>query len=508
MFEFMKILQKKPKISVGLNIDGRKIDIVQVEKTETGVRLIKFMRSTLPSGAVEDGLIIDRDAVRKTIKGMMSELKIGYCDIATSVWGNNVVLSFKKIPYRQRDSLKQILEREAGNYLVFAGTEIISDYFEIESITDNDETQVRVLQAISRREIIDSYVSLIKELGCEVDSVGVGVFEDLKGLYPNYAGYRVVAVVVEDDRSHIFLLDRGVAKFAYSANVGSRQMLDNKDNNLLLVSDIENIIRYAYDYEKLDSIDKIVLSGNLYGLPETGIEDVLANHLEMDVEIGNPLEGVEIASDIREIDRADITRGYGLALGAAGIKTFSSDINLLPEDEIKEKELKGQLRHFFIGIFIILAVILLGFSAVQVAISQIKKEIEDTSMILNKPAPVITELVGIEKSLTDNRMELNRANAIIAGSKNNKWNEFLHEIKTIIPRQVRLKKLESSQYGVIEINGEASSYEAVFVFMENLIESPYFKDIELITAKDINKQNAVFTEFIITGKLFFYEGKS
>lgn len=500
---FKRILHPKPEIALGLDIGEKKVDIVQVEKTASGIRLVNFMRSPLPQGVVEDGLIIDRAVVSKTIKDMLAGLRISSCSIATSVWGKGTIISLKKLPVKQIN-LKEVLKKEAGDYLTFAGTEVSSDFFDIGNITEEGQTKLRVLHGMSRKEIIDLYVEIIRHAGCEIDSIGLGVLEDLRGLYSTYVNNIVILAIIESSTSCIFLLDKGIITFSYTTDLGSNHIKEKKDFVYQLGAEIDRVITYAGEFERIDSIEKIVLSGDLSGIGDIHLEKVLNEELGVNVEIGNPLAGVDIPSNIQEKELSNITRGLGSAIKAAGVKTFRKDINLLPVEEIEERELKGQIRHFFVGAVVVFLVVILGLASIQLVIRQIKKQTVLAGEILSEPSPVITELIGIEKGFEDGRRELRQTREIIEGVQNKKWSEFLNELKVIIPKTARLTKIVSEKDGVIQIIGEAASQEVVFDFVKNLTDSPYFKDIELKTAKDIYRRNSVLTEYNITGKLYFY----
>lgn len=503
MFENIKrILRKRPAVSLGLNIDEKKVDIVWIEKTVSGIKLVNFISSPLPEGTVDEGLIVDMAVVSKTIKNMMATLGIKSCCITTSVWGKGTALFFKKFSLKQNEELKEKLRQEAGNYLAFAGTDVINDCVILEEIKDSGQRKQRVLHAVATEEVIDSYVEAIKQAGCEIDSIGIGIVEDLRGVCQNYCDEVVILVVMEHDSVNIFLINKGLIAFLYTAGL-ENDAEKGKFTSRLSV-EIEKVITYAREFEGLTSIGKIILVGNAGSVKDANVEKGLSEEFGISVETGDTLSGIDVPANIKKEELSALTRGVGVAIRAAGIKAFPSDINLLPPREIEEKELKTEIKYFFVGILIILAVITLGFASMQVAIGHIKNQTVLAEEILNKPTPVIKALISIERGFEEDSRELKRTDVIIEDVQRQRFSEILNEIKIIIPKAIRLSKIELDKNGGIEFKGEAISQEVVFDFVKNLVDSPYFKDVELKTARDINRPSGVFTGYNIRGKLYFY----
>lgn len=501
---FKRLLQKKPETSIGLDIGDKNIDLVQVERSDSKIRLVNFMRSALPAGAVEDGVIMDKAVVSKTIKNMLSKAGISTCSVATCVRGKSTNISLIKQPFNHVDEIKRFLEDKVNSYLTFVGTETLGGFFVTEEIMEEEQKKLRVLHGVSKKEVINSYIETIKQAGCEIDFIGLGVIEALRGLYPYYSQNTAVVTVIEHADSYVFLINRGVITFLYTTGFGMGQIEADEDYISRLGAEIDKVITYAKEFEGIDSVEKIVLTEHEDGINEARVKRVLEERAGMKTEIAEPLAGLEISVNLDRKELSDIKSGPGLAMRAAGINPFPGEINLMPAEEIEGKVLKCQIRQFFIGLIVILLVIFLGLFSVQLAIKYVKNQAGSAGEILSKPAPVITELIGIEKGFRDGKRELQQATEIIKDVRRKKWSEFLAEIKTIIPRAARLTMITSGQKGELELRGEAASQGAVFDFEKNLRESPYFKDIELKSVKDVTRHNGVFAECSITGKLYFY----
>ncbi len=497
-----KIIQKKPELTLGLDIDERKIDMVQIESTGSGPKLVNFVRSTIPEGVVDNGLIMDIAHVTKTIRAMLRSSGIKNCNISTSVKGSGTVVAIKKLDLKQKGGLQTALRQEAGNYLTFAGSEAVVDGFSLEEIIEDRQRKQRVFLGVARKEIIDAYLETLEGTGYEVDSVGLGVIEELRAIYPGYSDTIAVLIILGPNTSHIFLVNRGIVDFLHIVDLNPDERKEEFVRHLSI--EINNVITYAREFEGIPSIEKVALSGDLSGIDSFYAEAELGKEIGVDVEIADPLKGIEIASNINRQELSQITGGIGLAMRAAGYNPFPSDINLLPAEELQEKELKGQIRQFLAGIAVVLIVIILGFVSARLVIKNLEKQTGLASDILDQPTPVIAKLIGIENSFRDGKKELMNAERIIADVHSRKWSEFLNEIKIIIPKSARLTRIISGQNGEIGISGEAASQAAVFDFVKNLKESPYFIDIELKTTKDAVKMKTVLTEYNITGKLYFY----
>ncbi|HDZ61586.1 MAG TPA: hypothetical protein ENH40_00370 [Nitrospirae bacterium] len=495
-------IQKTPALSLGLDINDKGIDIVEAEKTSSGIKIVNFVREPLPAGAVEDGIISDSAVVSNTIKKMLSRSALDSRSAVTCVRGKGAIISFRKLSEAKAGKLKDVLRDGAGDYLTFAGSDTVVDYISLEETIDEGQKQLRVLTAIARREMIDSHLDVIRRAGCEADSIGIGLIEDLRALFPCYSGLTAVLAIIDDGAINIFLINRGVAISLHSASLAAAEVKGEIIS--MLNTEIERVLTYAGEFEGIASIEKIILAGDIKGIGDADIR-VMEEELDTNIEIGDPLKEIETGQGVNREELPDALTGIGLAMRAADMKTFGSDINLLPREEKESKELKNQIMQLIIGMVTIVVIALVGSAALQLIIERIEKQTIMAAEILDSPTLVISELLGLEEGFKKATRELNAGGHVAGEAEEGKWSEILNEIKIIIPKHARLQHLTSDRNGAISLTGEAASQKVVFNFIKNLTESPYFNNVELMSVQDVIKGKEILTGFNITGELYFFK---
>lgn len=168
------------------------------------------------------------------------------------------------------------------------------------------------------------------------------------------------------------------------------------------------------------------------------------------------------------------------------------NINLLPPDEQKENriaDLNVEVRNFgfLIGLSL---VILAGFFAVNeiILLRELNANAEEISA---KNA----ELMELKKTPLRQQMEslnLDLRNFLVLSAAEVYWSNALKELASVMPADITLDHLkldEKSQK--IEIDGHAATRNSVLVLRENILASPYFRNINFPLAnlekeKDLN----------------------
>lgn len=174
------------KSYVGLDLGASSIKAVHMERTQAGWRIDKAVRYPTPKGAIQDGIVIDLEAVSTAIHDMLREHRINATCAVIGASGGSVIVRNVKIPNMPEAVLRKSIKFEASRYVP---SSIEDSFIEFEILGQADEDQMNVLIVAAPRDIVESRVKACEAAGLEVEVVDVEAF----------ASYRAL---IESDPSH------------------------------------------------------------------------------------------------------------------------------------------------------------------------------------------------------------------------------------------------------------------------------------------------------------------
>ena len=179
-------------------------------------------------------------------------------------------------------------------------------------------------------------------------------------------------------------------------------------------------------------------------------------------------------------------------------------INLIPVEE--KKQVKG-LGEFIIGVFILLAVLLLLISASLIQ----NKRIADVNDKITGVKKQIAKLEEVKKKVEDfkakNKELEERIRAIAILEENRTGPLFIMDsLAAAMPDRAWIDKF-SEKANVAQMDGMAWDEITVADFMKKLQSSPYFQNVELKVIKTKEIQKLPLKNFVVESKLN-YSGKT
>jgi len=179
-------------------------------------------------------------------------------------------------------------------------------------------------------------------------------------------------------------------------------------------------------------------------------------------------------------------------------------INLIPVEE--KKQVKG-IGEFIIGVFILLAVLLLLISANLIQ----NKRIADVNDKITGVKKQIAKLEEVKKKVEDfkakNKELEERIRAIAILEENRTGPLFIMDsLAAAMPDRAWIDKF-SEKANVAQMDGMAWDEITVADFMKKLQSSPYFQNVELKVIKTKEIQKLPLKNFVVESKLN-YSGKT
>ena len=333
---------------VSLDIGSSSVKLLEVGGVGGDVEVSGFGSISLPASAVQNNLVQEPETVAAAIRELMSRSGAKANQVITAVPGPAVIIKKIQLPSQSAADLENAVLFEAGNFIPENLENVNLDYM----ITDvlEAENQYEVLLVAVKKDIINSYVSAIRMAGLEPVVVDVDYFalENMFELNYQPADNQVVALVNVGARYSCMNILRGNrSTFTGDVPVGGKEFNDALMRNLgvdamqaeaiklgksqeypmdaiepvlqpvkeFLTEEIHRALSFFWTASTDESISAIFLSGGTAAVP--GLRELLAERLEVPVEIAKPFARVGTA---RGVDREALERQgatYAVAVGLA-----------------------------------------------------------------------------------------------------------------------------------------------------------------------------------------------
>ena len=344
--------------AIGIDIGTSAVKIVQLKKNPNGMpELVNYGYAPLPPEAMADGSVSDTQTVAEVIKGIKKDRNLIN---NFSISGQNVIMRFTKLPVMQPEELEQTVKIEAEQYVPYSIDEVSITHAVLKQVEEEEEEgggKYKILLVVAQKDLVNSYTDVIKDAAGKCEVVDVDTIAAINALENSFMqtadsqeGGEVVAIIDSGARTtSISVLKSGILEFTRNIPIAGNQITESLrdtlnqeydqaenikitegsvgDNSGSEVSEIiqgtvdelASEIRRSFDYFKAQSrepmIHKIILSGGSANL--SGFSTYLMNDLGVEVQLGNPLEGINITvQDPDELynNLQQFTVAIGLAL--------------------------------------------------------------------------------------------------------------------------------------------------------------------------------------------------
>lgn len=349
-------------MALGIDIGTSAVKIVQLKKNPSGMpELVNYGYMPLPPDAMADGAVSDAMAVAEVIKEVIKSRKIKTNRIFASVSGQNVIMRFTKLPVMSDEELGATVRIEAEQYVPYSIEEVSITHAVLKSV-DEDEGEgggkYKILLVVAQKDLVNSYTEVLRQSAGKCEVVDVDTIAAINALENSFMqtadsqeGGEVVAIIDSGARTtSISVLKSGILEFTRNIPIAGNNITENLKDTLKqdfdqaesikisegsigsesvgnetseiihgTVEELASEIRRSFDYFKAQSrepmIHRIILSGGSANLG--GFSTYLMNELGVDVNLGNPLEGIAITVDDTEElynNLQQFTVAIGLAL--------------------------------------------------------------------------------------------------------------------------------------------------------------------------------------------------
>ncbi len=211
------------KGSIGLDIGSSYFKVVELKNIRTGFELELFDMLPLPPDLIVDGSIIDSFRLVDSLKELIRKARIKTKNAVIAISGHSsVIIKRISLPEMSEEELSESIRFEAEQYIPFDIEDVNID-FQILGL-EEEPGQMDVILVAVKKDIINEYVSVVKEAGLNPIIVDVDAFA-LENMYElNYeieSGKNVALVNIGASTINMSILKGGVSVFTKDSFLGS-----------------------------------------------------------------------------------------------------------------------------------------------------------------------------------------------------------------------------------------------------------------------------------------------
>ncbi len=318
---------------VALDIGSHSVKLAQLKKGRKGYELTNFGMIQLPEDTVMDGELENPQALADALRNLLKSEKIKNKNAVIGISGQSVIIKKISVPLMSEEELNEMIREEAEQYIPFDIDEVHLDFAIVKAEGDipvekgaaNEEKQMDVIIVAVRKEVIQAYLDVFKEVGMKVKVVDLSAFALENAFELNYeidTDAAVALVNLGGGMTNINILENGITAFTRDIGIGGATISEeiqknmsigfneaekmklgmipreiNRDDLIAQVKDAVEFIcgelRKTFDmYEKTSDykVSKIYLSGGSCLME--GLDLLIHNNLGLETEVMNSFRNI------------------------------------------------------------------------------------------------------------------------------------------------------------------------------------------------------------------------
>ncbi len=211
------------KGSIGLDIGSSYIKAVKLKEAKGGYELELFNLHPLLPELIVDGSVIDSLRLTDSIKEMVKKAGIKTKNVVISISGHSsVIIKRISLPEMTEEELSESIKFEAEQYVPFDIEDVNLDF---QIIGPKEEPgQMDVILVAVKKDIINEYISVVREAGLNPIIVDIGSFalENMYGVnYEIESGRNVALLNIGASMINMIILKGGISVFTRDSSLGS-----------------------------------------------------------------------------------------------------------------------------------------------------------------------------------------------------------------------------------------------------------------------------------------------
>lgn len=335
---------------VAFDIGSSSVKMVEAALDRNSWRLLNFGVMAIPTGAVQNNMIVDTKLVADAMKQLVSHHGVKATKVISAVPGRSVIMKKFELPAQKEEELEANIEFEANKVIPENLENVNLDYQILNSLEGG--SKVEVLLVAVRKEIVNSYTDVIEEAGLTPAVLDVDYFA-MESMYetnyePQSAGEVIGLIHIGSRYTSINVLSNGISTFTGDLPVGGEEFTETLRRSLQISGEAAETLKITGSlegkaYSELDELLKptaetlaedIRRNLSLYGAVanEEGIRTIylsggsakvrgltaaMEEKLGVPVQLADPLRGFQIEKHIDRDALAETASQLGVGVGLA-----------------------------------------------------------------------------------------------------------------------------------------------------------------------------------------------
>jgi type IV pilus assembly protein PilM len=339
------------KTTVALDIGSGLIKLVAISHGAGEPVLTKVAFTTVVDDAIVEGEVMDKGIVADAIKGLMASAGIKTKQVVTAVGGRDVIIKKIAMDRMKETDAREVIRWEAEQHVPFDMDNVELDFQILDPASDG--LQMTVLLVAAKRELVETKLALLSDVGLEPSVIDVDAFALHNAFEINHpdAMRGVVGLInIGHETTNVNILDDGVPVLTRDIPIGTRRFREDMQRERgLSADDTERMLQAAETDPALQpflesrgeelavgieraaaflqsasrsagGVSRLYTTGGGARIP--GLNKVLADRLRLPVQLANPIERLQVADgvfDMMEVDAVAplLMLPIGLALRSA-----------------------------------------------------------------------------------------------------------------------------------------------------------------------------------------------
>lgn len=349
---------------VGLRIGSSQLAAALVNNNGAA-EVLQLARSPLERGVVAGGEVRDMDALAESLKRFFGQHKLPRRAVRLGIATNRIGVRVLEVPAMEDPKqLANALRFRAQELLPIPIGEAVLDHVVIgEEVTEDGETQQRVLLVFAHRDLVDGYLDACNRAGLKLHGIDFDAFALLRAFGNTEAGEEerraaLIAVSIGHERTIFAVSDGTICDFARVLEWGGASLdtaiaraLDLEPEDAepvkqqlslggpveiegiseiqieaaraaikqelqLLARELVSSLQFYQSRAGSLDIGEILLTGG--GAQLGGIDAELGRQLGVPIRIGDPLQRVKLGKDVPHPASPSLTIAIGLGIEEKG----------------------------------------------------------------------------------------------------------------------------------------------------------------------------------------------
>ncbi len=316
----------RARSTVGLDIGSGYIKAVVVNHGSGHPVLEKIALAPVADDAIVEGEVMDPRLVADAVRDLLGTAQIKARDVVVAVGGRDVIIKKIQMDRMKEADARDVIRWEADQHVPFDPENVELDFQILDP--DGDGLQMQVLLVAAKRELVESKLALLGEIGLDARIIDVEAFALHNAFERNYpeAMRGVVALAnIGHETTVVNLLEDGVPVLTRDLPIGVRRLREDLQRERGMPADAaDRVVRgadldpalaphvatrgeeLALGIERAAAflqtatrpsaqLSRVYLTGGGSRVP--GLAGVLGDRLKIQVTPAHPVERLDVAPD-------------------------------------------------------------------------------------------------------------------------------------------------------------------------------------------------------------------